>query len=74
MTTEVAMDQARSGRLRLAVESDTDEWTEAQRAIQRAKGLEEAVIERQLQELDDAVVGSTASELARLRGDPLHLR
>lgn len=51
----------------LVAESHTDEWTEAQRAIERAKGFEEALIERQLQELDDAVVGSTASELGRLR-------
>jgi hypothetical protein len=64
------MDEARRGGLRL-MQDDQDEWREAQRVIEQAKELNEAIIERQLQELDDSVVGTSAEELARLRSESL---
>lgn len=64
------MEEARSGGLRLVMNDDLDAWREAQQVIERSKGFEEALIERQLQELDDSVVGTSAAELARLREEP----
>ena len=70
------MDQASREALRL-VQDDPDSWQEdvpdlwqeAQRVIEQAQGLRDAIIERQLEELDDSVVGTSADELARLRDE-----
>ena len=63
------MDHARSGLRLVAQEAELEDWEEAQRAIRLAKGWDEAIIERQLQELDECVVGTSAVELAELRND-----
>lgn len=62
------MDQARWGALRL-VQNDPDSWQGAQRVIEQAQGLTNALIERELEELDNSVVRTNADELARLRAE-----